>query len=77
MKDRFATFKVEEMAFMESLKICSSNEVAIQKIYEAIKNAEDMPKSLILMYREAIYGDNEKVKSRIRNRMSNICRNLK
>ena len=77
MKDRFATFKVEETAFVESLKICNSNDVAIVKIYEAIKDLEDMPKSLIMMYREAAYGDNEKVKRRIKNRMSNIRRNLK
>ena len=37
LRDRFATFKVEENAFLESLKICNSSEVAIERIYEAIK----------------------------------------
>ena len=77
MKDRFATFKVEETAFYESLKICNSTEVAIAKIYESIKDLADIPSSLILMYWEAAYGDNKKVKRRIRNRISNIRRNLK
>ena len=77
MKDRFATFKVEETAFLDSLKICNSTEVAIAKIYEAIKDLEDMPSSLIMMYREAAYGEDKQVKRRIRNRISNIRYNLK
>ena len=77
MKDRFATFKIEETAFCDSLKICNSTEVAIAKIYEAIKHLQDIPSSLILMYREAAYGENEKVKNRIRNRIFNIHRNMK
>ena len=77
MKDRFATFKVEENAFLESLKICNSTEVAIAKIYEGIKDLDEIPDSLILMYREAAYGENKDVKRRIRNRISNIRRNLK
>ena len=77
MKDRFATFEIEETAFCKSLQICNSTEVAIAKIYEAIKDLQDIPNSLILMYREAAYGENEKVKRRIRNRISNIRRNMK
>ena len=77
MKDRFATFKVEEIAFLESLKICNSTDVATEKIYEAIKHDGDIPRSLKLMYKEAIYGENEKVKSRIKNRISNIRRHLR
>ena len=77
MKDRFATFKVEENAFLDSLKICNSTGVAIAKIYEAIKDLEDMPNLLIMMYREAAYGEDRQVKRQIRNRISNIQRNLK
>ena len=77
LRDRFATFKVEENAFVESLKICNSTEVAIERIYEAIKEDDAVPRNLKLMYREAIFGDNEKVKGRIRNRISNIRRHLK
>ena len=77
MKDRFATFKIEETAFYDSLNICNSTEVAIAKIYEAIKDLQDIPNSLIMMYREAAYGDNKQVKRRIGNRISNIRRNMK
>ena len=77
MKDRFATFKVEETAFLDSLKICNSTDVATEKIYEAVKEDPDIPRSLKMMYKEAIYGDHEKVKSRIRNRISNIRRHLR
>ena len=77
LKDRFATFKVEDTAFYESLKICNSTEVAIAKIYESIKDLADIPESLILMYREAAYGENKQVKRQIRNQISNIRRNLK
>ena len=77
LNDRYATFKVEETAFIESLQIANSNEIAAECIYEAIKNKEDIPENLILLYREAVYGSNGQVKRRIRNRMGNIRRNLK
>ena len=77
LRDRFATFKVEETAFLESLKICNSTEIAIERVFEAIKDDVDIPRNLKLMYRESIFGDNEKVKQRIRNRISNIRRHLR
>ena len=30
LKDKYSTFKIEEKAFVESLKICNSNEVAAE-----------------------------------------------
>ena len=75
LKDRFPMFKVEEVAFVESLKIANSNEVAAEGIYEAIKQQDDIPQNLKLLYKEAIYGSNEKVKGRIRGRISNMHRN--
>ena len=77
LKDRHPTFKVEEQAFIESLKIANSNEVAAEKIYQGIKDDEDIPENLKLIYRKAVYGTHEKVKSRIHNRIGNIRCHLK
>ena len=77
LNDRYATFKTEENAFVESTKICNSTEIAVERIYEAIKEDDDVPENLKLMYREYIFGDNERVKRRIRNRISNIRRSHK
>ena len=77
MRDRFTTFKLEENTFVESLKICNSNEVAAERIYDAIKDDSDIPENLKLMYREAVFGENEAVKRRIKNRITNMRRNHK
>ena len=77
LRERYATFKVEENAFLESLKICNSTEVSAEKIYLTIKDDADIPRNLKLMYREAVYGSDEKVRNRIRNRVGNIRRNLR
>ena len=77
MRDRYATFKVEENAFIESLSICNSTEVAAERIYETIKDDADIPENLKLMYREFVFGDNDRVKGRIKNRITNIRRNHK
>ena len=74
-KAKFPIYKVEENAFLESLKIANSNEVAAERIYEAIKNDEDIPENLKLLYKEAVYGSNERVKNRIRARISSFRRN--
>ena len=71
-KDRHPAFKVEENAFVASLKICNSTEVAAEHIYRAIKDDKDIPENLKLIYKEAVYGSNKQVKKRIRNRMTNI-----
>ena len=75
LNDRFPTYKVEEQAFVESLKIANSNEVAAERIYHAIKNDCDIPENLKLIYKEAVYGSNIVVRNRIRGRLSNIRRN--
>ena len=39
LKDRYATFKIEENDYVDSLKICNSSDVAAEKIYEVIREA--------------------------------------
>ena len=77
LRERYATFKIEENTFLESLKICNSTEVSAEKIYLTIKEDNDILLNLQLMYREAVYGSNEKVRNRICNRIANIRRNLR
>ena len=77
LKDKYSTFKIEEKAFVESLKICNSNEIAAEQIYQAIKDEDEIPDNLKLIYREAVYGSNERVKLRVRNRIGNIRRHLR
>ena len=77
MRDRYPTFKLEEQGFKESLEICNSTEVAAVKIYYTIRDAGDIPENLKLMYKEAIFGFNAKVKKRIKSRIGNMRRNYK
>ena len=77
LKDRYATFKIEENAFVDSLQICNSTEVAALKIYETIRGESDIPENLKIIYHEAVHGSNDRVKLRIRNRIANIRRNYR
>ena len=77
LRDRFAMFKLEEEGFLESLKVCNSTEVSAEKIYLTIKDCPEIPTNLKMMYREAVYGCNEKVRLRIKNWIGNIRRNLR
>ena len=77
MRDRYATFKLEEQGFIESLEICNSTEISAEKIYYTIREADDIPENLKMMYREAVFGTNKAVKRRIKNRIGNMRRNLR
>ena len=77
LKDRFPTFKVEENAFMNSLKVCNSTDVSAEKIYESIKDDEDVPSNLKALYCEAVYETDKDVKTRIRNHIGNIRRSVR
>ena len=77
LKDRFFTFKVEENAFLQSLDSCNSTEIAAERIYESIKDDDEIPENLKLLYQEFIFSTNDKVKSRIKHRISNMRCNLK
>ena len=75
LHDRYAIFKLEEKGFEESLEICNSTDVSAEKIYYTIRDADDVPENLKMMYREAVFGHNEKVRNRIKGRISNMHRN--
>ena len=77
MHERYVTFKLEEQGFRESLEICNSTDVSAEKMYYTIRDAPEIPSNLKLMYKEAVFGYNEKVKNRIKHCISNMRRNLK
>ena len=77
MRDRYVTFKLEEEGFAQSLEICNSTEVAAEKIYYTIRDSDEIPENLKMMYKEAVFGYNEKVRNRIKNRIGNMRRNNK
>ena len=75
LKDRYPTYKVEERAFAESLKLCNSVEVSAEKIYDAIKDEPDVPNNLKALYHKAVFGTDKDIKSCIKGRIGNIRRN--
>ena len=77
LKDRYPTYKIEEAAFINSLKVCNSADVSAEKIYECIKDDPDVPGNLKALYREAVYGLDKDVKTRIPNRIGNIRRSTR
>ena len=77
LHERYVTFKLEEQGFRESLEICNSTDVSAEKIYYTIRDASEIPENLKLMYKEAVFGYNEKVRNRTKHRISNMRRNLK
>ena len=77
MCDRYPTFHLEEQGFVESLEICNSTEISAEKIYYTIRDSDEIPENLKLMYKEAVFGYNEKVKKCIKHRINNIRRSHK
>ena len=77
MKERFPTFKVEEWAFVNSLKVCNSTDVSAEKIYDVIKDDCDVPNNLKALYRVCVFGTGKEVKTRIRNRIANIRQSVR
>ena len=74
---RYPSYKVEVEAFLDTLAIATSNEISASKVYDAIKDIPEVNSNLKSLYREALFGRDEDMKSRIKNRMTNFWRNLK
>ena len=74
---RYPSYKVEVLAFLDSLDISSSTDISIEYIYDQIKTDGNVCDNLKLLYHEAVYGQNKAVKNRMKNRVSNFRRALK
>ena len=77
LEERFPSYKVEVSAFLETLHISKSTDVSIEKIYQVIKDEQDVPEHLKMLYHECIFGTDKSVKTRIRNRVGNFKRGLR
>ena len=73
----YPSFKLEVNAFLDSLDVSNSTEISMEFIYNIIKSDGQVPDNLKLLYQEAIFGSNVKVRNRIKNRVSHFHRSLK
>ena len=77
LKAKYNSYKVEVQAYLDSLDIATSSDISIAHIYQAIRNEQKVNPKLKMLYRDALYGSNKDVKTRIRNWVANFCRSLK
>ena len=77
LKGKYVSYNAEIDAYLDSLEIATSTEISVSKIYYAIRDNQEIHPNLISLYREALFGTNKEVKSRIQNRISNFRRNYK
>ena len=77
LEGRYPSYTVEANAFLDSAEVLSSPEISAQMVYQSIKSDANVCDNLKLIYHEAIFGNNKKVKKRIYNRMSHFRRTLR
>ena len=77
LKAKYASFKVEVEAYLDSLDIATSTEISMAKIYEVISVDDQVNPNLKKLYKEALFRKNKDVKARIKNRIANFRRSLK
>ena len=71
LKCKFKPFDVEKSIYIESQQVASSPIMFAQYICDGLRPG-DVPDNLRKLYREAVYGTNSKVKSRIVSRIYRI-----
>ena len=77
LEKKYPSYKIEVDAFLNSLDISNSVEISAQFIYNVIRYDPLVNEDLKILYKEALFGENKEVKSRIKNRVSNFKRGLK
>ena len=77
LKGKYVSYNVEVDAYLESVEIATSTDISMQKIFFAIRDDPSVHENLKAMYREALFGKNKEVKSRIKNRIANFRRNYR
>ena len=77
LEQRFLSYKAEVTAFLDTVHISNSTDVSIEKIYDKIKDDEDVPENLKLLYKECISGTDKNVKLRMHNHIGNFKRGLR
>ena len=77
LRERYPVHKVEKLIFVSSYDLVRSNHDCAQLIYRMIQNNPVVPDELKLIYHEGIFGISEKVRNRVRNRISHIKRQIR
>ena len=72
LEKKYPSYTVEVNAFLDTAQISKSTDVSIMNIYQAIRNDMQIDSNLKLLYHETVYGSNQHVKLRIRNRVANF-----
>ena len=71
LKGKYKAFDVEKSIYTDSQQLANCPMMFAQYIYDALRPG-DVPENLRKIYKEAVYGTNEKVKARIVSRMYRI-----
>ena len=71
LSQRFKVYQAEEYILINSIESSQCNLNYAKLICDSLRNG-DVPHALRMLYREAVYGTNQKVKEVIKNRMDFI-----
>ena len=77
LEQHFPPYKVEVTASLDTVHISNSTDISIEKIYEIIKENDEVPEDLKLLYHESVHGTDKNVKLRMRNHIGNFKRGLR
>ena len=76
LNQKFKVYQAEENIYLNYSQNSKFSEHFSKFICDGLRNG-DVPHALRMLYREAVYGRNEKVKARIKNRMYFIGRHCR
>ena len=76
LNQKFRVYEIEEVIYIQSSQKSNGPDMFAKYICDAI-NPGDVPEALRLLYWEAMYGDNTKVKQRIRGCIYLIGRHVR
>ena len=77
LRDRYPVYDSEKVIFVTSFDLMRSLSDCAKLIYTIIKNDASIPNELKMIYHEGLYGKHDRVKRRMRNRISHIKRQLR
>ena len=76
-KGRFSILDIENRTFLEVVLSSSSTLVIAENIFEVLKDKIFVPEELKNVYRQGLFGKNEKARARVKNRVYTLRQNNK
>ena len=76
LKERFAVYDIEQTLYKRYMSFLATPRAFAQALCDAIKPTE-VPYNLHRLYREAVYGNDPKVRAQIFNLMNTIHRSIR